>query len=805
MRLCVRVADELDEQAKRAKKAAEELVLKEIMQTIHRMGVNYRYLGKVRSHVKEPAMSTMLFIEMVGRMIKKELWSRVRTTTTYISEDALRKIFCNYLNQIILNKNQQKGQQFWLRTLPSMLREQYGSGFAAEDMFHEDEQDCARLLSLVNIPLLFSRLEETMRVSFTNSAKRSLAEDPLSFELVSCDIKRVGAKVKTTNLLLIAEGSSLHEQMNSRDGSPCKRLFVLALRSYTRAMNATPDDETVCSNYASLLVDFAVKQLKEMKIHALTRELEFPPFSLCKQAFDILLESKNFKQIFTMAKTLHGICKTFTGVLEMVQALEKIEQLTGLIADCYRQVQVNDPSIPSATHFGDLQVLLASYALLTHTDSKAKQLYDHAGTQYRRAIQQGEFANISADHIQWITQLDNIDLAQVIRLYNLDSHFKLVSTSSCPFLSDTLLEQLTNHVKAIHTLQLDSLLTCSFSPTSISNLVQRHGPALREISIQFPTMFETLFLHTTRLKVLTLHSTRDRDLKLEKAQSSLKTLDLSWTQASDRVLAHLFRKFKRLKILLLEGSAKLVGTSLKHLASSLLTLNLNKASPTSFLEKNIKYLPTACPNLQNLYLSECNITDCAATEIANCLKLQSLDLSANTTISTDALRLIVSNAKSLQSVNFSGLARGVCDELCQLMSVNNPDLTELLLDRCGEITDKSLISLASGCKKLEKLSFFQARLISNEGIAAITCLPLNFLCIDYCNLITDIKPLKACPKLRDLSMQGLNRLTEENILAFFADQRVCNVARLNLSSCLSVTPAFVSRIQNRYPELELSH
>lgn len=499
---CAELAMELDTTHKRP------FQLKDIMQTIHAAGVNFRFIGLIRKHVTDPELRTLLFIEMVGRVIKRELWYKVRQRTTYLSEETLRDIFCKYLNQIVLSKDVELGNAFWLKALPELLREQYdyGEGTFAEDMFTTSDIDSYRLLSSIDLLVLFQRLEDNMRVSFTNSAKRSLTEDQLAFELVYCDIKRVGAKVRTTNLLLLAEGSDLHEQMNEREGAPSTRLFALAVKSYTRAMNATPDDENVGSQYANLLFDFSVKQFSKLGIRAVQLK-ENSPISQCKQAFTILQKLKNYDLVYKMAKKLHELVLSYTNSLES-QYFSELEALVSLVCSFYLYVQKNSNMLDTAARIGDLNTRLCISAFSVHEIEKGSSPLKFAGSQYRLALEHDDKIKELMKHsITWVKQLSDIDLAQVVSLTILNKDLSVISSSYCPFLSDSLLETISKNVKQIRVLDLlEYSIHCQITVKSIGTILKAHAATLEKIYFaETPFLIDKIFSQCAKLQKFTVY------------------------------------------------------------------------------------------------------------------------------------------------------------------------------------------------------------------------------------------------------------------------------------------------------------
>jgi hypothetical protein len=294
-------------------------------------------------------------------------------------------------------------------------------------------------------------------------------------------------------------------------------------------------------------------------------------------------------------------------------------------------------------------------------------------------------------------------------------------------------------------------------------------------------------------------STKDRDMKDLKKLPCLTSLDLGWTQATDRPISSLLRKLKGLKELSLESS-KLKGTCIKYFGTQMRTLNLKACSTLE--GQHIQSLSQACPFLRQLNLSDCNLTDESVIAIGCCIKLKSLQLNGNQNVTTSALFQVALNCHEIEILELATLARGVSNELCETIASNMPRLRELNLNSCYNITDQALVSLKA-CQKLSVLQIAEARNVTNNGIKAISGLPLRHLCIDYCPQITDgILYLKRCGTLEEFSLKGVNRLTDGHILAFFAEMRQCTLKSMNLTSCFNLSQGLIDRIQHRHPSLQ---
>jgi hypothetical protein len=126
---------------------------------------------------------------------------------------------------------------------------------------------------------LFARLQELCGFELTEKAQGELIKKGAAFELVYPDIRKVSARVRNMNVILLAEASTLHLQsvkqlklQNVRLASEgeesgetnvphfkkaddkAERLFQLAMRKYEKAIEATPDNVEIMKKYGDALV-----------------------------------------------------------------------------------------------------------------------------------------------------------------------------------------------------------------------------------------------------------------------------------------------------------------------------------------------------------------------------------------------------------------------------------------------------------------------------------------------------------------------------------------------------------------------
>ncbi|EKX46362.1 hypothetical protein GUITHDRAFT_138435 [Guillardia theta CCMP2712] len=167
---------------------------------------------------------------------------------------------------------------------------------------------------------------------------------------------------------------------------------------------------------------------------------------------------------------------------------------------------------------------------------------------------------------------------------------------------------------------------------------------------------------------------------------------------------------KRLPLDPRRGSPMEPSTIASLLGRSPRLLHLDFSDCTVVDDKVCFHIGEACPELLTLSLrGSSHVTDIGVEDLANCKKLERLDLSF-----------------------------------------------------CEFVTDEGVLSIARSLGRLELLSLSHCHEISEEGIIAIAKGQLVYLDISYCKRITD-RGLKAilrfCSSLRHLDLRGVNNLT----------------------------------------------
>jgi F-box/leucine-rich repeat protein 2/20 len=247
---------------------------------------------------------------------------------------------------------------------------------------------------------------------------------------------------------------------------------------------------------------------------------------------------------------------------------------------------------------------------------------------------------------------------------------------------------------------------------------------------------------------------------------------------------------------------------------------------------NIRGLPEACGNLQNLSLRGCKVDETAihsflsaknrlvhidlsglaaatnhAMQIiaADCHELQHLDISRCNNIDTCGLRKVIEACPDLRDVRADKVRGWGNIEFMQQLFLRN-SLERLVLKNCDSVTDESLAVLIEGevsemksssggptvpPRKLKHLDLTRCRAISDRGVRAlVNNIPgVECLRLSYCHGIfeeTLNQLLLTTPMLADLDLEKLDALTDGVLHTLASSPCARHLRHLSVADCEEV-------------------
>lgn len=169
--------------------------------------------------------------------------------------------------------------------------------------------------------------------------------------------------------------------------------------------------------------------------------------------------------------------------------------------------------------------------------------------------------------------------------------------------------------------------------------------------------------------------------------STVKELDFSECEISDK-------------------SLDIVSKTCRNLTK--IDINAAKGNRTDISSRGLEYLASGCKLLETVFLRRCiNIDDVGiASLVMHCKYVQKLNIGGCSLITDKALKA-VSNLAYLKCINFS--ATDVSDNGVNFLCVGSSSLSlhEVYMNKCKNLSDTSVRSLALSCLKLEVLIFHE--------------------------------------------------------------------------------------------------
>jgi len=269
----------------------ESLKLTEI---VHRRGINIRYLGILRKHMKDQDGKALLFVEMCARVIKNNLRLRLREQMRKLQlplEEPYRRLVVDYLN-LILGHNDQS-EEYWANNIKMSLVRKFEYALSEEEEQQDFPLKCLLdVFSDIRIDgklLLFNRLQKFCGLKFTHRLNEeftnnkncwvSRGEQPLD----DTDLEEVGLRVKHMNIVTYAQGYFLHLKANMAWASNpiyAQRFYNMALEKFEEALSRDPQNSEIlcyCAEMACRYLEGESRNLANMSFdrnHPKAKEAE---------------------------------------------------------------------------------------------------------------------------------------------------------------------------------------------------------------------------------------------------------------------------------------------------------------------------------------------------------------------------------------------------------------------------------------------------------------------------------------------------------------------------------------------------
>lgn len=201
------------------------------------------------------------------------------------------------------------------------------------------------------------------------------------------------------------------------------------------------------------------------------------------------------------------------------------------------------------------------------------------------------------------------------------------------------------------------------------------------------------------------------------------------------------------------------------LESALPALQLRSVATlrTSYLmQEEAAFIPTMFPNIAELSISKTMLLVILNLAM-NCVHLQKLSLSFT---DSDISSLKYNPKLTHFSLN---IWSSICDIGLRCIVRCFSNLHILRLDKCKEVTDCGVITIAKHCPNLQEIGFEEGRLITDIAVYALSsCLSLVCCSFLHCRKLTDASVVyfvRRHPLLRRFNISGCSLLSDHTLLA----------------------------------------
>lgn len=187
-----------------------------LTEALHSMGINCRYAGIVRKHIKDPECKRFILAELVARVIKNNLRWRLREQHQLLKlplEEPYLRLIIDYLNLVF--GNTQKSDEYWDTFLKKDVANNFEEALSPEEEHNPNFHLKARLIDLIGTTNPPTNTDESSTRPFATTSSASLSASSGSDLTRS---KSDASSLQTSREMLALRGSTSSSGSTSRDG-----------------------------------------------------------------------------------------------------------------------------------------------------------------------------------------------------------------------------------------------------------------------------------------------------------------------------------------------------------------------------------------------------------------------------------------------------------------------------------------------------------------------------------------------------------------------------------------------------------
>jgi len=297
-------------------------------------------------------IKNIIIEECMVRVFKNQLkgiWRLMSKNTTVVSDQPHKEAAVIYLNTII--GRDERYRSFW----DSNVREDLAKMFP--DVLTPEERECENFNEYVRTHLntcaIMKSLFKSVGIKLGKKSYQQIEENPLEYEFVEPDIKRIDSKITHLKLATYADGMlNLHAGMNSKSEYGRQRFLTTARESMCRLFTCSkPMVASSLTEIYMALFKYGKPELKPLALQnfqaAVTLTLAFPNSQIELKAKVMYFAGKNMWHRYKQ--------KDKIPCLDVIKS--KIDLLREAQAFCETALSM-DPNCTNATKLRDKITLL---------------------------------------------------------------------------------------------------------------------------------------------------------------------------------------------------------------------------------------------------------------------------------------------------------------------------------------------------------------------------------------------------------------------------------------------------------------
>ncbi|KAH3763191.1 Histidine kinase [Pelomyxa schiedti] len=275
-----RFAEELSMSVSQFLSSGQSLYQFRLTEAMHRRGINMRFTDLVRMHATGTDCKTLLFVEMVARVIKNNIRAKLRQVMERLKlplEEPYRRVIVDYMN-LVLGSSEESAEfwhpppkteslrkfELWHIPLKTELLRKFEFALTRE----EEDQDLRTLLSnfssvwMDGKVLLFQRIQKMTGLKFTKRVNEEFEQHPNQWLLRGdspmdiSDLEEIGQHVKHMNIISYAQGYLFKHQgslLFATDPLAAQRFFSMSMAKFEESLDTDPSNAATLCNYGDVL------------------------------------------------------------------------------------------------------------------------------------------------------------------------------------------------------------------------------------------------------------------------------------------------------------------------------------------------------------------------------------------------------------------------------------------------------------------------------------------------------------------------------------------------------------------------